>query len=312
MASAGLLVRRWRRPVLLAVVVVGLALGGAQWVVEAYLSYGGIVARLHRSSAIEGGIGWHVAVGDQLRTLAGGPELCRPCTVPWRHRTSAIWWILTPALAGVGVLTAARVRRVATALLPAVCGLAVAIPYLLLIDYAAPRFLLPAYALLALPVADALTAAARSVRPRVRPAVTFLVVALVAVQLLSQHVVLTGAVRSAAAGNGDYTRIAADLRTYGIRPPCLVTGPRATPVAYRAGCASGQTSGHNENTTVAKILAAGRHEPVAVLVRPRHRAPAYARGWANHPLPGLLAHHGYVVYLSPRREDGSLTGVGGR
>ncbi|MFD4653610.1 hypothetical protein [Streptomyces sp. NPDC058441] len=123
MAAAGLGVRNWRRPALLAALVAGLALGGAQWVVEAYLSYGGVAARLHRASTIEGGIGWHVAVGYQLRTLAGGPELCRPCTVPWRHHTSAIWWFVTPVLTLGGILAAARARRLATALLPPLCAM---------------------------------------------------------------------------------------------------------------------------------------------------------------------------------------------
>jgi hypothetical protein len=36
MAAASLFVRRWRRPALLAVLVAGLALGGAEWIVEAY------------------------------------------------------------------------------------------------------------------------------------------------------------------------------------------------------------------------------------------------------------------------------------
>jgi hypothetical protein len=198
-----------------------------------------VAARLHRSSAIEGGIGWHLAIGDQLRTLAGGPELCRPCSVPWRHRTSAIWWLATPVLGVAGVLLAARARRLATVLLPAACGVGVAVPYLLLIDYAAPRFLLPAHALLSLPVADALVTSARSVRPRLRPAATTLVVT----QVVSQHVILDRAVRTAAGGTGDYTRIAADLRAHGVRPPCLITGRLATPVAYQALCASGQIPG---------------------------------------------------------------------
>ncbi|MET9404893.1 hypothetical protein ABZX90_03735 [Streptomyces sp. NPDC002935] len=299
MAAACLFVRRWRRPTLLAVLLAGLALGGVQWIVEAYLSYGGVAARLHRSSAIEGGIGWHLAVGDQLRTLAGGPELCRPCSVPWRHRTSAIWWLATPLAAAAGVVLAGRVRRLATALLPAVCGASVAVPYLLLIDYAAPRFLLPAYALLSLPVADALAASARSVRPRLRLAATALVAALVVAQLVSQHVILDRAVRTAADGTGDYARIAADLRKHGVRPPCLITGRLATPVGYQARCASGQITGHNRNTTVAEILATARHEPVAVLVEPHHKPPAYARHWNVHRLPGLRVHHGYRVYLSP-------------
>ena len=36
------------------------------------------------------------------------------------------------------------------------CGLCVAAQYLFMINYAAPRFLLPAYALLAVPAADGL------------------------------------------------------------------------------------------------------------------------------------------------------------
>lgn len=166
-------------------------------------------------------------------------------------------------------------------------------------DYAAPRFLLPAYALLAVPVADALASATRSAGPRLRLAATLLIAALVAVQLVSQHAILTRAARTAADGTGDYARIAADLRTYGVRPPCLATGRLATPVAYQARCASGQVTGHNQNTTVAKVLATARHEPVAVLVRPHHKAPAYARRWTSGPLPGLRVHHGYRVYLSP-------------
>ncbi|MFE5027333.1 hypothetical protein ACFRAO_29365 [Streptomyces sp. NPDC056656] len=299
LSAAVLVVRRWRRPGLLAVLVAGLALGGAPWIVEAYLSYGGVAARLHRSSAIEGGIGWHLAIGDQVRTLAGGPELCRPCSVPWRHRTSAIWWLATPLLAAAGVLLATRARRLSTALLPAACGASVAVPYLLLIDYAAPRFLLPAYALLALPVADALATAARSVRPRLRPAATALVAALVVAQLVSQHVILVRAVHTAADGTGDYARIAADLRNHGVRPPCLITGRLATPVGYQALCASGQTTGHNRNTTVPENLTTARHEPVAVLVHPGRKPPAYARGWKAHRLPGLRIHHGYRFYLSP-------------
>ncbi len=77
-------------------------------------------------------------------------------------------------------------------------------------------------------------------------------------QLVSQYAILTRAARTAADGTGDYARIAADLRTYGLRPPCLVTGRLATPVAYQAGCASGQVTGHNQNTTVAKVLATDR------------------------------------------------------
>ncbi|MFI1350754.1 hypothetical protein ACH4UR_31415 [Streptomyces lydicus] len=72
----------------------------------------------------------------------------------WQHPGASVWWFVLPLAAAGGVLAAARARRLAAALIPVLCGLSVARPYLLLIDYAAPRFLLPAYALAAVPVAD--------------------------------------------------------------------------------------------------------------------------------------------------------------
>ncbi|MCF3172221.1 hypothetical protein IPZ61_02585 [Streptomyces sioyaensis] len=71
--------------------------------------------------------------------------------------------------------------------------------------------------------------------------------------------------------------------------------PSLRPVALTliASLVTAQTISHN-------VLIIGRLAPVAVLVRPRHRPPAYARTWTPHPLPGLRSHHGYRVYLSPR------------
>ncbi|MEU9125292.1 hypothetical protein AB0C96_36595 [Streptomyces sp. NPDC048506] len=290
----------WPGLVLLAVIAAGLAVGGAEWIVESYLHYGGVLGRLHRSGQIEGGIGWHFALGDELRTLNGRRELCRPCHGPWRDRADSLWWFALPVVITAGFVAAARARRLATSLLPALCAIAIAVPYLFLIDYAAPRFLLPAYALLAIPAADCFTHLATGVRPALRPATTALVIALVATQLATQHLVLTRAVHIASAGNSDYERIAADLRDLGIRPPCLITGRLATPVGYHARCASAQPSGHNRNTTLAQILKTAEHEPVAVLVRPGHRPPHYARDWPSYGLPGLRVHTGYHVYVSPR------------
>jgi hypothetical protein len=306
LALAALLVPRWRRPALLVALVGGLALGSAQWVVEAYVSYGGVPQRLARSSDIEGGIGWHPAFGNQLRTLDGLSALCRPCTVPWRHHADATWWFALPALAAGGAALAVATRRRADAaatLLPLAAGLSLAVPYLLLIGYAAPRFLLPAYALLAFPVARLLAwpvqaTARRGLTPRALAWV--LVAGLVGLQLGSQHTVLSRSVNNAAAGNGDYAQLADTLRRWGVRPPCLVTGPLATPVGYQAHCASGQTSGHNENTTTGRIERTARHDPVAVLVRGRDEPPSFAAHWTDRPVDGLHGHiSAYRVYLSP-------------
>src|SRR5437879_3863917 len=62
---------------LVAVLAVGAVVGVVPWLVEAYARFGGPVARLRLSSAVEGHLGWHVAAGMELRAL-NGPVLCRP------------------------------------------------------------------------------------------------------------------------------------------------------------------------------------------------------------------------------------------
>ncbi|MER6569033.1 hypothetical protein ABT288_23335 [Streptomyces sp. NPDC001093] len=48
-----------------------LVAGAAEWVVEAYLSHDGPAQRLAEGSSIQGGLGWNLAVDDQLRSLVG-------------------------------------------------------------------------------------------------------------------------------------------------------------------------------------------------------------------------------------------------
>lgn len=292
--------RRW---LLLAAVAGGLAAGGAEWVVEAYTSYGGLPARLHTASRIEGGIGWHVAIGDQLRAL-DGRTLCRPCDVAWRHPVTSLWWLaLWPLVAG-GVAAGVRDGRRLSACLPALCGSSVAVPYLFLIDYAAPRFLLPAYALLAIPAADLLARPfgprARSTRPRLRAATAGLAVAGLAGHLTVQEAVLVRTAGRNVTDHADYARVAADLHRLGVRPPCLLTGDEAIPIAYYARCASAETGGNNADTTAAGIVAATAHRAVALVTAPGARPPAYARGWTGEQLPGLTTLRGYRAFVSPR------------
>src|ERR1700677_793171 len=144
-----------RRLVPVLVIVGGLLAGGAEWVIEAYARFGGISRRLRAAGAEQGGFGLHFALPDELRAL-NGPTLCRPCTVGVRDPVLDLWWFLLPVLVAVGILAARAAGQLGSALLPAVCGLCLAVQYLLMIDYAAPRFLLPAYALFAVPVADGL------------------------------------------------------------------------------------------------------------------------------------------------------------
>jgi hypothetical protein len=293
------IVSDWRRPALFAVIIGGLAAGGAEWVVEAFVNYGGVLARLHRSSQIEGGIGWHVAIGDQIRAL-DGRTLCRPCNVAWRHPVTAAWWFALPLLTAGGLVIAARTRRTVTVLLPVLCAAAVATPYLFLIDYAAPRFLLAAYALLAIPVAVCLSWLAVGVPRSLRPVTIPLVCIGLAGHLAIQHVVVARTVRRTDVAHGDYARIAADLHRMGVRPPCVLTGDQDVPVAFYAGCASVDIGGNNANTTVGAILSDTARMPVAVVEPPGTKPPPYARAWPSYALAHLRAMKGDRVYLSPR------------
>ncbi|MFE6334644.1 hypothetical protein ACFVP3_02155 [Streptomyces sp. NPDC057806] len=281
--AAAAALRHWR---LGLVTAAGLLAGALPWLVEAYTSYGGLRERLAEASRVQGGLGWYFAVDDQMRGLVGR-ALCRPCTGPLPHPVISAWWFLLPLLAAVGLVIAVRARRTARTLIPLACAATAALPYLFLIGYAAPRFLLPAYALLAVPVADALLHLVTAPGGRWRPVAASLVAAGLAGHLAVQYVVLDRTADRTAADRRAWAAAADTLHDLGVRPPCLLTGHEAIPLAYYAGCASGAIRGNNANTTTTEILATARREPVAVLSVPGGRPPSYARGWQLHRLDGM-------------------------
>ena len=282
-------VPRWRRWPLPTAVVTGLAAGAGEWVIEAYLRFGSPLRRLHLASAEQGGLGFHLAIWDELRSL-NGPTLCRPCTIGWRYPELSIWWLALPVIVALGVLAARRAGRLASSALAAACAFALAAQYLFGIGYAAPRFLLPAYALLAIPVADCLAWLVHDAREGVRQTVTPAVVVVLLVQLLVQHLVLDHEAGGTVTFHRDYQRIAAELRHLGVRPPCLIKGEQCIPVAFYAGCASASSP--------KRALADG--QPVAVLEYHWQHPPGYARHWRRHRLPGTRILK-LVAYLPPQR-----------
>ncbi|MGW5618549.1 hypothetical protein [Streptomyces sp. NPDC003877] len=271
---------------LLLALAAGLAAGALPWVIEAWTGHGGLAQRLSDASRIQGGLGWQIAVDDQLRSL-GGRALCRPCTGSVPHPVVTVWWFALPVLAGLGLAVAARARRLERTLVPLACAATAAVPYLFMIGYAAPRFLQPAYALLAIPVADALWHLARKPGGTWRPVAAALVALGLAGHLAVQIAVLEGAVARNTDSRRDWDRTAGALHRLGVRPPCLLTGHEAIPIGYYAGCSSGATSGHNENTTVPEILRTADRLPVAHLAPAGGTPPGYARTWPVHRVSDL-------------------------
>ncbi|MFQ6142480.1 hypothetical protein ACLMNJ_05295 [Streptomyces seoulensis] len=282
----------------LAALLAGLVAGSAEWVIEAYAGYGGLLRRLSDASAIQGRLGPHFAVLDQLRSL-GGRTLCRPCAGAVPNPLITAWWFVLPALAVLGLVLARRSGAAAPARVAAACAATAAAPYLFLIGYAAPRFLLPAYALLALPAAHALVHLVRPPGGAWRPPAACLVALGLATHLSVQYAVLSRTVERTTAAHRDWDRTAAALHRLGVRPPCLLTGDNALPIAFYTGCDSAATGGHNANSTRAAIEETARRRPVAALVAPHGAPPGYARTWPVHRFGDLL------LYVAPTARKGA-------
>ncbi|MFF3304654.1 hypothetical protein [Streptomyces sp. NPDC002908] len=299
-----------RLPGMCAALLAGLAAGCAPWAAEAYAHYGGVAARLHRAGEIQGGLGWNIAVDDHLRALAGR-TLCRPCDIGWESPATAVWWVVLPLLTLGGVLAARRAGRGGAALVAAVTGASLALPYLFLVGYAAPRFLLPAYALLSVPAAECVAHLFTRTRRARRPTGAALLALALAAHLTVQFLVLSHVVRVSHATTSDFASVARALNRAGLRPPCVVSGDQAVPVAYYAGCASRQTTGHDRSVTPQALRATARHVPTAVLVQEGNDPPALADGTRTVPLPsgsGARALRGYLLPTSAAHLAGTTFG----
>ncbi|KOT40774.1 membrane protein [Streptomyces caelestis] len=286
----------------LLALVGGLLAGGVPWVAEAYTAFGGLRERLAEASRVQGGLGLNIAVDDQLRSL-GGRALCRPCTGAMPHPVITLWWFVLPLLAVLGLIVAVRARRTLRTAVPLACATTAALPYLFMIGYAAPRFLQPAYALLAIPVADALWHLVTAPRGKWRPAARTLVALGLAGHLTVQLTVLAHTVDRNTDSRRDWARTAGDLHRLGVRPPCLITGHEAIPIGYYTGCSSGSTAGNNENTTAGEILRTADRIQVAALTGPGGTPPGYARAWPVHRLGDLQ------VRVAPAPGSDGTTGL---
>jgi hypothetical protein len=279
---AALVARRWEP---LVATVSGLVAGSSEWVIEADARFGGLRSRLHLAAAQQGGFGLHFSLAAEWHSL-NGPLMCRPgwCATPVRDVAPGLWWLALPALVLAGLLAARRVGYLWPPLAVA-CAVSLVVEYLLMIDDASARYLLPAYALLAVPVADGLGWLVTSMPRRLRPVGLALLGALLAGQLASQHLVLDREVAGAAANADQYRRVADDLRALGVRPPCLLNGQQYLPIAYYMGCAS--------NGLVSRPAPGQR---VALLVWPGDQPPPFATRWHAYRLHNADVLS-YIVYM---------------
>ncbi|MDJ1134016.1 hypothetical protein [Streptomyces iconiensis] len=306
-----------RRGAAAVAVAAGPVLGLVPWVVESALRFGGVAERLRLASAVQGGIRPAFSLPEHAAAL-DGPLLCRPCGAAPVDAVSVAWWLLIPPLVALGVRAARARERTALAVLPLLAAVAVAAPYLFLLDYAAPRFLLPAYALLA-PVAalgvSTLVRDAPRARLRWLVPVSF---ALASAHLGVQLHQLTIHARVQAGARGDWHRMHGFLAAHGVRPPCVLDGDGSVvPVAHTAGCRPRAHPGRDAAATASAAAAGGTAAatgtPDALVLHGR-TLPAWARaaGWRAYPVTGAYDPRWHVALPPDRDRDGEEQGGAGR
>lgn len=236
MLAGTLLVRRWRNLRAVVAAGVGLAIGWGQWLIESYARFGGPLARLQATARMNAA-GLHMLVFRHLEALSGRLA-CNPGHGCGQVSFPALaWWTAGGLAVAVAVVTARRDRIGGLWWLTVAVAAAMAVPYVVLTGYTTPRYLLPTYAVLALPAAAGLiTVGTRAGRPR--PAVAVALALAVAAHTAVQVRFVHHFAADTAASRDEDGAIAGRLATLGVRPPCLVYGQRSPNIAYRLRCAN--------------------------------------------------------------------------
>ncbi|WP_051759291.1 hypothetical protein [Herbidospora cretacea] len=263
----------WRRWAAAATILVAAALGSVPWVVEAYTSFGSLLQRWAAAGEVQGGIAPAPGFWYEFKA-ANGPAFCRPCDIPLEKPYLLIWWLALPALA----LVSARRHPV-----PLLAGLAMAAPYLSLVDYAAPRFLLPAYALLMIPAAA--TAA------RFRPPFAVLLAAYLVVQFTA----------FAGVKGQDYplrrfqAAFVQKMIAAGVTRPCTLVGVSVNPAhQFLTGC---EVRIVKPGESVAE---AAEGIPGVVATLSQRTPPKGAEGWDRHVLASSNGKPTWITMIRPK------------
>jgi hypothetical protein len=133
----------------------GLALGWLPWMIEMSVRFGGPLQALREAAS--GPLARASTVHNALRHLSYTDGELVERVVPV---SGIVWWAMLGLLTVVGLLRATREERVA-GLVASFAALAVTIEYLVFVPVSAARFLLPAYAFLAVPASIGLVSLLR-------------------------------------------------------------------------------------------------------------------------------------------------------
>lgn len=280
---AALVVRRWRKPKVLIAMGIGVALGFLQWLVGAYLWFGGLGGRIQLSGQEPPSLRLYFALGTQLRSL-NGPWYCTPpdCS-GWAIPYESPWWVAFLAIAALGLWVGWRSTTKASSVLAAVTAAWVFLLYAFLVPFGAPRYLLPTFALMAILAADAIVWAVSESRWQKLAAIAACLFLLAGI--VSQRAILQR--------QGSYLRLgrqfqaqAAQLAKMGVHPPCAMVN---TSIAWYLGCSAPWTTTGSDSQVMDWFL--------------QHRTPQGLKRWemlqvpATAPMLALFGAQLPVIYM---------------
>lgn len=293
---------------LAGIVAVGLVAGWIDWIVEAYAYYQGPANRINESLAVNGGTGIHFSLGAQWSVL-NGPLLCRNGCQASPVLLDQLWWVVGGALVAVAVVVAHRLGATRIVLVSIACGLAVIAEYTISVTYGAPRFLLPAYGLLSIPVA---MAALWLLRVLWRPLIPLFVAGCVAQVAIQTHALL--ATVNAPIEQHAQKVIALDDQLAGMgisQPGCVTYWDKSGTVSdYVLGCRNYPL----HDSVLSPLPAAAASSHVYVLAGHRPKQPTWFTGWPHgvldvrgNPLHFWLVRPAppVVQFAIPRTRPGS-------
>jgi hypothetical protein len=266
---APIVVRGWRQPRVLVAMIIGMGLGVVEWVAEAFLWFDGLANRIHLADQEPPTLGLHFSLITQMKTLSGPwyTDTTTGAVPQFSYPVEYLWWLPFMGLVVVGLCVMWHRSEKASSVLALVTGGWVAVLYVFLVPFGAPRYFLPTLGLFAIIAADGI-AWMVTVPQWKKIGIAIAAVFLVA-GAASQHIVLNGLIASSASSRGFQTEAAA-LKAHGLQRPCMIFSPS---VAYYAGCTA--------PWTVDNAMLASTERWIL------NNSPAGPSGWREVRLPGL-------------------------
>ncbi|MGH2679806.1 MAG: hypothetical protein ACRDG8_04895 [Actinomycetota bacterium] len=220
--------------------LLGLAAGLAPWLVEMTVRFGSPGEALSAAARLGHTGRWSLVENvRQYLALSDGPPI-GPVADPDLPLVGLLWFLGLVTLAAVGVRVSSSRGTLAPVAVPTIAGLVLAAEYVVFTDAQAPRFLLPALALLVLPAGVGLAAVLAPTRRGAGPARTAAAVAtatLVAAWAVVQVGIAARVETGVSGQRATAERAGLRVRALAARQPCVVYSEPGFPmVGYAARC----------------------------------------------------------------------------